>query len=412
MFCFRFQLGALLAVCACGGEPLAATNDWAQFLGPLRNGVYTGAPLAAQWPKDGPGVMWKQAVGRGFSGPVASGGRVVLFHRLRDKEVVDCLNAVDGRLLWRHEDRTAYEDDFGFDDGPRATPAVSGGRVYVLGAEGVARCLDDASGKLVWRVDAKAAFDAPKGFFGLACSPLVEGAGVYLNIGGRSGAGLVALDKDTGKLLWKATDHEASYSAPVAATLRGKRQVLFFTRAGLVAADPNSGRVLTEFPWRARMHASVNAAVPLVIEDTVFLSASYGVGAVLLSLSAEPPTVVWSGDDSLSNHYATSVYAGGYLYGFDGRQEQGQRLRCVELRTGKVRWSQEGLGAGTATLAGDRLLVLTERGELLAVRTAPDRFEVLDRAHVLSGGVRAYPAVADGRLYARSKDTLACLDLR
>ena len=127
-----------------------------------------------------------------------------------------------------------------------------------------------------------------------------------------------------------------------------------------------------------------------------------------------PATVekIWAADDVLSNHYATSVYHDGYLYGFDGRQEHGARLRCVELKTGKVRWTQESLGAGTVTLADNRLLVLTERGELIQATASPAEFKPANRAQILPSTARAYPALADGLFYARSKDKLVCVDLR
>jgi outer membrane protein assembly factor BamB len=239
----------------------------------------------------------------------------------------------------------------------------------------------------------------------------VEGPAVILNVGAQ-GAGVVAFDKTSGKVLWKATDDAASYSSPTAATIHGNRYVLVFTRAGLVALDPSTGKVYFEFPFRSRMDASVNAATPLVIDDMVFLSASYGTGAVLLRIDQKGPERIWAANDSLSNHYATSVYLDGFLYGFDGRQEQGASLHCVELKTGKVRWSEESLGAGTVLIAGGKLLILTEKGELLTAQASPERFKPTARAQVLGFEVRAYPALADGLLYARSKDTLVCVDLR
>ena len=233
-----------------------------------------------------------------------------------------------------------------------------------------------------------------------------------LNIGGANGAGIVAFDKTSGKLLWKSTDDGASYSSPVAATLNGRRYAFFFTRRGLVALDPSNGREFFDFPWRPRIRASVSAATPLVIDDLVFLSASYQTGAVLLRVKEDHVEKVWSADEVLSNHYATSVHHEGFLYGFDGRQEAGPNLRCVELKTGKVRWSEDGFGAGTVTLAGRRLLVLRENGELILTPASPDGFKPVARAQILPQGVRAYPALAGGRLYARSKDTLVCVDLR
>jgi outer membrane protein assembly factor BamB len=150
----------------------------------------------------------------------------------------------------------------------------------------------------------------------------------------------------------------------------------------------------------------------LVIDDQVFISATYGTGAALLRITDSGPQTLWSGDNILSNHYSTSVYHDGFLYGFDGRQEMGQNLRCVEFKTGKVRWSQDNFGAGTLMCAGDKLLVLTEKGELILAGVTPSAFKPLARAQILPFNSRAYPALADGLYYARSKDKLVCLDLR
>ena len=392
-----------LRTCAC---------DWPQFLGPDRNGVYADSDLADSWPKEGPPVVWRKKIGQGFSGPAVSSAKLVLFHRLDDKELVECLDTKDGKSLWALDYPAGYRDDFGFDEGPRATPTITGGKVFTFGAEGILHCLDFNSGKEIWNVNTKSRFQASKGFFGMACSPLIEGDAVLLNIGGANGAGIVALDKTSGKLLWKTTEDEASYSSPVAATLHGRRYALFFTRRGLVALDPSNGKVFFDFPWRPRIRESVSAAAPLVIGDQVFLSASYQTGAILLRVKDNGVEKVWSALDALSNHYATSVYHDGFLYGFDGRQEMGQNLRCIELGSGKVRWSEERFGAGTVTLAGQNLLVLRENGELVLAPASPDGFKPIARAQILPNGVRAYPALADGHLYARSKDTLVCLDLR
>jgi outer membrane protein assembly factor BamB len=261
-------------------------------------------------------------------------------------------------------------------------------------------------------VDTRAAFHPDKGFFGVACSPLVEGDLVVLNVGGREGAGVVAFDRADGKVRWKATNDEAGYASPVAATINGRRYVLSFNREGLVGLDPADGKEQFRFRWRSRSHASVNAATPLVAGDEVFLSASYGTGAVLLKFAEGKPREAWSGDDVLSNHYATSVHHNGHLYGFDGRQEQTPRLRCVEWATGKVRWTQEDFGAGTILLAGDRLLVLTEKGELILAPATSEAFKAAARARVLKSTCRAYPALANGLLWARDQDTMVCLDLR
>jgi outer membrane protein assembly factor BamB len=389
-------------------------SDWPQFLGPSRDGSYAGGDVApaASWGTGGPPVVWRRDVGHGFSGPAVAGGRVFLFHRVGDREVLECLEAGTGKPLWTDGAPTTYRDDFGFDPGPRATPAVAGGAVFTFGAQGVLCCRDAKTGKPRWSVDTAAQFRADKGFFGFACSPLVESDAVIVNVGGAD-AGVVAFDAGTGAVRWRATDDAAGYASPVAATVAGKRRVFAFTASALWLIDPAGGKTLSEFPWHAPIRTSVNAASPLVIGEQVFLSASYGAGAALLRVRGDGQLEkVWSGDDSLSSHYATPVHRDGFLYGFHGRQEAGPSLRCVQLKTGKVRWEQENFGAGAILLAGDQLLVLTEKGQLVAAPATPDGFKPTARAQVLPFECRAYPALAGGRLYARSKDKLVCVDLR
>src|SRR6266481_7094693 len=164
--------------------------------------------------------------------------------------------------------------------------------------------------------------------------------------------------------------------------------------------------------WRSRSHASANAAAPIVAGNLVFLSASYGAGATLVQIEGSKAKQIWASDDALSSHYSTSVYRDGYLYGYHGRQEYGQSLRAIELKTGKVQWNIDGFGAGTVTLAGDRLLLIRENGELVVAPASPKEFKPQARAQLLPGVVRAYPALADGKLFVRNERTLACFNLK
>jgi outer membrane protein assembly factor BamB len=406
-----FFVAALLLVSLA-----AHAADWPQFLGPDRNGISPETNLSAPWPADGPRVVWKKDVGEGFSGPAVAHGRLILFQRKSSQEIVDCLDSKTGGEVWHFSYPTGYQDDFGFDEGPRGTPAIVDNKVYTMGAEGAVHCLDFQTGKELWNVDCKKKFQCAKGFFGMACSPLVEGSDVILSIGGRDGAGIIALDSATGALRWKQGDAEAGYSSPVAATIGGKRYALVFTRAGLSALNPVTGASYFEFPWRSTQEASVNAASPIVSGDSIFLTASYGTGAALLRVENGKVKTVWSGDDSLSCHYATPVLWQGYLYGIDGRADPGMQprpsLRCVELSTGKVCWKQDDFGAATVTLAGGQLFVLTEQGELLRAPINPKEFHVTGRAQILPLGVRAFPALADGCLFGRAKNKLICVSLK
>ena len=400
----------VIAVALLAGGP-ALAQDWPQFLGPGRDGRYTGPPISVTWPGSAPNEVWRKSVGAGFAGPVVVGERLVLFHRVDGREVVEALRATSGRSIWRHDYPTTYRDDFGFDEGPRAAPVVVDGRVFTFGAQGQLHAVSLETGDRLWSADTKTRFGFRKGFFGAAGSPLVEGRAVIASVGGED-AGIVAFDAASGDVLWMATDDEASYSSPVGADFDGRRHALFLTRNGLVGLDPTGGRILFERQWRSRLRSSINAATPLVVDDVVFVSATYGTGATALRVNGTELEELWSSDDVMSNHYATSVAYDGYLYGFHGRQEYNPSFRAVELRTGEVRWNVDAFRAGTVTLAGDRLIIVRETGELLIAEASPEAFTPLASAQILPPVIRAYPALAHGRLYVRNEDTLVCLDLR
>ena len=370
--------------------------------------------------------MWAREVGAGFAGPAVVGDRLILFHRVNNRpstslgttvslsngrETVEAMDANTGKTIWTFDYPTSYRDDFGFDEGPRAVPVIAGGRVFTHGADGMLHGIDLGSGKMLWSVDTRRVFEAPKGYFGVASSPVVDGTRVLVNVGGTRG-GIVAFDAATGKTSWTATSDEPSYSAPIIADIAGQHTGVFFTRTGLVAVDPATGKVLYQYRWRARQAASVNAATPIVAGDRIFLSASYSTGAVLLQVANNSVKPIWSGDESMSNHYSTSVLKDGYLYGFDGRQEFGQTLRCVELATGKVMWNVDGFGAGTLLIAGETLVITRESGELALATASPKAFRFNARAQVIKGVVRAYPALSNGRYYVRNDRQLAAFDLR
>jgi outer membrane protein assembly factor BamB len=392
------------------GVPLLAA-DWPQFLGPDRNGTYPGPPLLETWGPSGPKVVWRKQVGQAFAGPAVVQNRVLLFHRVGNEEVLESLDVKTGTSMWRYAYPTNYRDDFGFDEGPRAVPVVADGIVYTFGAQGQLHAVDLTKGTRVWSEDTMKRFNVAKGYFGAAGSPLVEGGRVIANIGGDK-AGIVAFDAKTGKVVWTATEDDASYSSGMAATIGGRRSAIFLTRDNLIGLDPATGSIQFQRRWRARIAASVNAATPLVVGDSIFVSAEYGPGAGVLRVEGAKLVDVWTSDEVMSNHYATAVYHEGVLYGFHGRQEFGPSLRAVEFKTGTVKWNQDQFRAGSVTLVGDRLLVMREGGELILAPASPQGFKPLARAQVLPGVVRPLPAIADGFVYVRNHNTLVCLDLR
>jgi outer membrane protein assembly factor BamB len=407
----RILLSAL-ALFAVLAVPVLA-DDWPQWLGSHRDGISAETGLLKTWPApSGPPLVWDKEVGEGFSGPVIVGKRLILFHRVGDKEVVECLDALKGTHVWTFDYATSYVDNFGKGNGPRSTPTVVGNRVYTLGAEGMLHCLDLESGKKVWARSLPAEYKIPANFFGVGTSPLVEGDLLLVNVGGK-GAGIVAFRTKDGSEAWKATTDGASYSSPVAVTIDGQRLAVFFTRQGVVLLDPADGKVRYEKRWRSTNNASVNAATPVVVGDLLFFSACYETGALLLRVSKKGVDEVWSGEDILSNHFCTSVPFNGYLYGIDGRQEAGASLRCVELKGGKVRWTKEGFGCASMVLAEGHLFALTERGDLVLVELSPDGYKEKARSTVFKNlPCRAQLALANGLLYARDGARLVCWNVR
>jgi outer membrane protein assembly factor BamB len=405
----RLSAAVIAIALAAGVQALAV--DWPQFLGPERNGTYAGPALAENWGPSGPKVVWRKQVGQAFAGPAVVQNRVLLFHRVGNEEVLEALDTKTGNGIWRYAYPTNYRDDFGFDEGPRAVPVVVDGVVYTFGAQGQLHAVDLMKGTRLWSEDTMKRFNVPKGYFGAAGSPLVEAGRVIANVGGDK-AGVVAFEAKTGKVVWTATEDDASYSSGMAATIGGKRLAVFLTRDNLIGLDPATGSIQFQRRWRARIAASVNAATPLVVGDSIFVSAEYGPGAGVLRVDGGKLVDVWTSNDVLSNHYATSVYHDGYLYGFHGRQEFGPSLRAVEFKTGTVKWSQEQFRAGSVTLVGDKLLVIRESGEMMLAPATPQGFKPIARAQVLPGVVRPLPAIADGFVYLRNENTLVCLDLR
>lgn len=391
--------------------PCLIAADWPQLLGPNRDGHSPETGLLRTWPKDGPTVVWKKDAGRGWAGPAVAGERLILFHRVGDEEVVECLEPATGKQTWKSAYRTRYVDDFNFDDGPRATPLIAEHRVFTLGADGDLRAWDLESGKAMWDRNIIKEYRVPKGFFGAATSPILADGKLLINVGVK-GASVVAFDPASGKEIWKAGDDGVSYSSPVVGKFGGEELAIFFTRQGLLALVPKTGEMRYQYPWRPRINASVNAATPIVADNRVYLSCSYSTGAVVLEAKKGKLEEVWQGDNIISNHYNTPVLVKGFLYGIDGRQEGGQaQLRCVDWNTGKVKWSKEAFGCAALIAADGLLIACPENGDVVLIEPSSDSYKELARASVLGSPVRALPALSGGRLFVRGGKKLVALQV-
>jgi outer membrane protein assembly factor BamB len=322
---------------------------------------------------------------------------------------------------------------YGYDGGPRCCPVVDGDRVYLYGVEGMLHCVHATDGALVWKVDTAAEFGVVQNFFGVGGAPLVEGNLLLVPVGGSppgsgtsptlrqkgNGSGVVAFDKLTGNVVWKASDELASYSAPVAATVNGRRWGFQFARGGLLGFDPATGAVDFHFPWRARILESVNASNPVVVGDLVLITECYGTGAALLKVKPGGCEVVWSDAETrpsakaLQCHWNTPIHVGGYIYGSSGRHTQEAELRCVELRTGKVAWGRSGLTRSSLLAVDSHFLCLSEDGALRLLKQNPQTYEEVAKLEPagLDYPCWAAPVLAHGLLYVRGRDRLVCLEL-
>ena len=399
--------------------PTRAQAEWPQLLGPNRNGKapVSKVSLLSTFSSDGPSIVWKHGVGEGFAGPVVANGRVLIFHRKDNNATLEALDTADGKVTWTFAYPTDYRDNFGFDEGPRSTPTVDGGQVFTYGAEGVLSCVDEKTGAPQWQVDLKKDFGSAQGFFGRSSAPLVAGKAVVVCGGGEyqgERTAVFAFDRKTGELSWKAVDDEADYASPVLGNFHGKPVVVCFLRTGLTLIDPNEGAVLYKEYFRADIHASVNAASPVLLPgDRLFLSSCYEVGAAVWKVTPDHKAQsMWKRGDRLDCHYATPVAHSGYLYGFHGRQESGTELRCISAGDGAIAWKTDRMPAGSVLIADDKLLVLTERGELLIAPVSAKAFKPSGRGQVLGAETRALPAFSDGLFYCRDRRQLVCIDLR
>lgn len=403
----------------------AAAADWPAYRGANHDGISQEKLVAKSWPASGPKSLWKTPTPGGFSSLTVAGGRAyTVVARNVDgasREVLLALDAGTGKEAWAAPLSVAKFDGGGNSgtkdndggDGPRSTPAVDGGRVYALDGRLVLSCVDAASGKQIWRRDLIAEHAGRNISWQSAASPMIDGDLVFV-AGGGEGQALLGIDKATGKTVWKGENDKMTHATPVAATILGQRQVIFFTQSGLVAVRPDNGSVL----WRQSFrYTTSTAASPIVAGEHVYCSAGYGVGAGLYRISKEgdafKSTEVWRAEGKLQNHWSTPVFFKGHLYGMFGFKEYGScPLKCIELETGKEKWAKAGFGPGNVTLVDGHLVALADNGEIVIVEATPDAYRETARADLLDGKCWSTPTYTGGRIYARSTKEAVCVDLR
>jgi len=294
----------------------AVTHDWPCFLGPTHNAISTETKLLQTLPPAGPPLVWEVKRGSGYAAPAVVGDRLVVFHRVGDEEVIDCLEPATGKRYWHAAYATTYRDRYGYCDGPRCAPVIDDGRVYTYGAEGKLHCLSLATGQVLWKRDILDEFKLDQNFFGVGATPLIDGNLLIINVGAKDGPCVAAFDKTNGKMVWGAGDAWGpSYASPIPADVQGRHVVFVFAggesrpaTGGLLCIDPANGKLLATFPWRGRRYESVNASSPLIVGNRVFVSECYGAGGVALDIAPDfSLTPVWKSKD-LGTHFMTALH--------------------------------------------------------------------------------------------------------
>ncbi len=452
VFRTRLLIGSVCLAVACvaaDGEVLERREgvDWPAFLGPTGDGKSSETGFFLDGRLRGARVRWHRETGTGYAAPTVSRGRLFLFSRTGERNRLECLRPETGEPLWAFEYPTDYEDLYGYDNGPRCCPIVDDDRVYIVGAEGALHCLSVVDGTVIWKVDTSKRFGVVQNFFGVGSTPVVEGDVLIANVGGSpessrgvapgqlervrgDDSGVVAFDKRTGDVRYQLSDELASYASPTMATIEGRRWGFVFARGGLLGFDPTTGRQDFHFPWRSSIRDSVNAANPVVVGDEVLISETYGPGAALLRVQPGRCDVVWQDHAKkrqkiLQCHWSTPIHHAGHVYACSGRHIADAELRCIEWKTGEVKWSQPGLGRGSLLLVEGHFFCLLENGSLFVFRASPEAFEASPEIRLVgdSPGPNAeperlvrYPAwtapiLARGMLYVRGPNRLVCLEL-
>lgn len=421
-------------------------EDWPQWLGPQRDAVWRETGIVEKFPSGGPPVRWRTPIGAGYAGPAVANGKVYVTDRqlaegasnpsnpfqrgtIPGTERVLCLNEADGKILWQHK----YDCPYGvsYPAGPRATPVVSGGKVYTLGAEGHLFCFDAATGKVVWSHDFKKDFSIPTPLWGFSAHPLLDGNKLICLVGGE-GSTVVAFDKDSGKELWRAlTAKEPGYCPPMIFEAGGKRQLVVWHPESVSSLDPETGKVYWSQPCKIR--SGMTIATPRKAGDLLFLTCFYN-GSTMLRFDSDKPaaTEFWQSKkvsekdtDALHSTMSTPFLEDGYIYGVCS---YGQ-LRCLKVESGERVW--ETLKATTPdgkemrwanafiVKNGDLFFLFNEKGDLIIAKLSPKGYEEISRAHLLEPTNTAagrdvlwsHPAFANRCIFARNDKELICVDL-
>ncbi len=440
-----FRRIGLLAGCVLAVHGVAAAEpvvaDWPRILGPAHDSTTPESGLLQNFPAVGLRAVWEMPLSSGMGGPAIAAGRIVVFHRPDEKETVECRDAATGKLRWKYAYDAPYQPRYGGGSGPRTSPVIADGRVFVFGVSGQMHCLDFATGKLLWAHDCAREFSMQPAFFGFGSTPLVMGQRVIVQLGGvhdGKPVNSVAFDTATGKFLW-AAEHAwgASYASSVPAKIHGRDCVLIFAggksrpaTGGLLIVDAADGKVLAAVAHRAEITESVNVSSPVVASagegkpTRIFVSESYTAGGLCVEVAPDfTATKAWQAPN-FGMYWMTPLVREGCLFGFAGQSEQMAELVCHDVATGRELWRDDlGRGFGRANLlaTADGVLCLGEFGELAWVELSAKGGKVISRTKLFDAPETwTPPALSHGLLYVQQNEPdrdgrrprLICYDLR
>src|SRR5215831_13696314 len=386
-------------------------SDWPQWRGPERNGVSKDTGLIKQWSSSGPQRAWSiSSLGEGYGSLAIKGDRIFAQGTSGSSSVVFCLNRADGKTVWSAA--LGQKVNEGRGNGPRSTPTVDNDRVYALTENGDLACLSAPNGSPVWRKNILKEFGGSNPGWLISESPLIDGDRVIVTPGGR-GAGMVALDKMTGKEIWRAKDlsDEAAYSSCIEADVGGVRTIMNFTSRAAVGVRASDGKLMWSNSSPA--NGTANCATPVFADGKAFFTSAYGTGGALLGLSPQGGEVKAKElyfTKNMMNHHGGVVLVNGYIYGFHGDAV----LTCIEFATGKRMWANRSIGKGSLTYA-DGMLYLLSEGHIVGLAEAnPNAYVEKGRFTIPDQGRPgwAHPVVAGGRLYIRDQGTLTVYDVK
>jgi len=403
---FHAVWACLFLVVSLSAAQAQQGSDWPHWLGPVGDGISPETGWNAQWTDDEPKVAWRADIGIGFSSTAAAGEHVYAMGYSGNGETVHCFNADTGEIVWQHrypgkKVATLHEG------GPGSTPAVHEGKVYTVGKEGQLFCLNAEDGSVVWSSDLRKLTGQNTPKWGFTGSPVIVGDQVIYQAGPT-----VALNKDTGKPIWRSNEYDPAYSTPAVFDQNGNTGLAVLNSYGVVLLNANNGKELARYPWETRF--DTNATTPIVTDDKVFVSTGYNRGCTLLRMQRGQLQPIYE-NQNMSNHMNNSILYKGHLYGFDGNSHQNRRVElvCMELDTGKVKWRKRGLGCGSLLISDGKMIILSDEGTLVTAEATPAGYNEISRAKVLDGKCWSMPILSHGRVYARTAEgEFVCVDLR